>query len=158
MSLTPLPPSPFPQGKCTSGAYFLPYRPWMVPYFLSLKGEHCTLMRFQKYAFCCHRKHIDRAMSTLLLTCFRLSPQTHSKTIEVHVMMSVEVYAHATNTCKYAHAIVLVIICTLMHFRPFLTIHTNTICITICILSRAWQINVFSMKTLSIPVLNNNYY
>ena len=33
MSLTPLPP--FPTGKCTSGAYFLPYWKQMVPYLLS---------------------------------------------------------------------------------------------------------------------------
>ena len=32
MSYTPLPPPPLPPRKCTSGAYFLPCRLWMVPY------------------------------------------------------------------------------------------------------------------------------
>ena len=47
MSLTPLPPfSPSP-GKCASGAYFLPYWPWMVPFLLS-KNSGRTLSNWVK--------------------------------------------------------------------------------------------------------------
>ena len=98
-------------------------------------------MRFQNYAFLFSSKtHRSIRVHTIVLMRFRLSTLEHYKTIELHVNSMSRLQTHV-------RAIFSVIVFILMRFRPFLTVHTNKICMRFCFdpLSRA-----FSMKMLSV--------
>ena len=58
--------------------------------------------------------------------------------MELHVVISVELYKHAPGIFS-------VIGSNMMRFRPFSTVHTNT--------TERFQIDAFSMKTLSVCVV-----
>ena len=81
----------------------------------SVQGPQSTLMRFQKYAFSLSSEtHRSIRVHTTFLMRFRLSTLKRSKTIELHVVTSFDLYAHAT----HALAIFSVIVFIQMHFRP----------------------------------------
>ena len=86
------------------------------------------------------KTHRSIRVHTIVLMRFRLSTLKHYKTIELHVNSMSRLQTHV-------RAIFSVIVFILMRFRPFLTVHTNKICMRFCFdpLSRA-----FSMKMLSV--------
>ena len=90
-------------------------------------------MRFQNYAFLFSSKtHRSIRVHTIVLMRFRLSTLKHYKTIELHVNSMSRLQTHM-------RAIFSVIVFILIRFRPFLTVHTNKICMRFCFdpLSRA---------------------
>ena len=111
-----------------------------------LKGPPDHTNAFSKV--CCHWKLIDRFMSTLPFWHVFQYPCTlkHLKTIELHVIMQVKLFAHATNTCTCEF---LVIVFILIHFWPSTLI--RYVCIFFLIhCHQHFQIDAFLMITLSI--------
>ena len=82
-----------------------------------------TLMRFQTCTFSLSSKtHRSIRVLTTVFLSFRLSSLKRLKTIELHVMTQVELYAHATKTyaCDiFSHRFL---------FAVFSTVYTNQIC------------------------------
>ena len=80
-------------------------------------------MRFQNYAFSFSSKtHRSICVHTTVLMRFRLPTLNRSKTIASHVLTSVELYVHDTNTRPrniFGHR---------FHFDAFSIVHINTIC------------------------------
>ena len=83
-----------------------------------------TLMFFQKYAFSLPPKqHRSIRVHTTVLMRYRLSTLKRLKTIELHVVKYVLLYAHAADTraCDiFGHH---------FHFDVFSTVQTNTTCV-----------------------------
>ena len=64
-------------------------------------GPVSTLTLFQKYAFSVSsRAHRSIRVHTTVLTRFRLPTLKRLKTIELHVVMYVQVFAHVTDRMK----------------------------------------------------------
>ena len=110
-----------------------------------------TLMFFQKYAFSLSpKKHRSIRVHTTVLMRYRLSTLKRLKTIELHVVKYVLLYAHAADTraCDiFGHH---------FHFDVFSTVQTNTTCVRFRFdpLSTAFSNRcVFFMKMLGVLVL-----
>ena len=88
---------------------------------------------------------------TYIPVCLRPVLKRSKTNIEVHVVKRVKLY-HMLQT--QSPVIFSVIVFILMRFRPFSAVHTYTICraFVLILFQESFQIDAFSMKTLSVLV------